>query len=400
MSRSSNRRALLLSSLLLLAACESVPALPAVALDGPSNLAIAGSYLFIANGGGARLGVVELGGKSPRYVKAPNPLEALELPTSPLPTAVAAPAGEAQPLLLCSLSTVSRELALHSIPRLVTLGKLAFADVMPLAIALAPASEGARTLYLGVELEGGGALMSLTLPDSLESSPEELAALAPTELIAPEALFSLRPQVLALSPIDPTLLAVGGRGAGDGEGALLLVDLAGPQVERFDIGGPIRALSFDRAGTRIFALLDDEACLTTACNGLVVFDLATRVLAPELGGAPIAIPGLPRALAVAGAASVILTDGSRREVEELVVVGSSNGLLYLLDGRTLEPGLEGELATSYVWDELYSMPSALAYDSLANRLFISWLGGERVTYLSPEFPLRLGTAAGFTPLSR
>jgi hypothetical protein len=121
-------------------------------------------------------------------------------------------------------------------------------------------------------------------------------------------------------------------------GGLALVDLETLVVERFDVGGPVLAVAFDPSGAKLFGILDEQACEPLApCRGAFAFDVVGRRRLPTTDAAPMQIPGSPRGIAVGGSATIAMPVGEPITVSPLVMVSSTDGSLYLIDGGTERP---------------------------------------------------------------
>jgi hypothetical protein len=272
------------------------------------------------------------------FVRAPNPLFPLAVPTARWPRAVASfttPDGSRGAGLLFALSTAASQVSVVATDSLAFLGSFTVPDTA-LALAVVPHG-GAEPISLVVASAqaDAGALYVISVSEQATRDPSLLAAARPT---FKANLGRSRPQALAISPSDPALAVVGDRQTGaDGlgrQGGLALVSLATGSVQRFDVGGPVSALAIDGRGETVFGVIDSEACETDRpCGGVFAFSLAGRELRPDKSASPMPIPGVARGIAAGGAASVTLSsDVEAIDVAPLVVVSSTNGSLYLLDG--------------------------------------------------------------------
>lgn len=366
----------------------------------PRSLALSGQNLFVAATDAPRLRVINL--DSQRVVRAPNPLFSLSVPTVALPRAVASwrsVDGALSSPFVFTLSTVEPRVSIASAQRRLLIGQLVTPEI-PLDIAVTALADAAddTVAYISAMVDGAGALFSFSLPAELaESSIEtDLVELTREDGID---LAGTIPQRIVASPTDPSLLAIANRAPGDA--GVLLVNVADQTVTPVDVGGPASTLAFDPTGTRLFGLIDSEACLLAQsaasegatdgaatgdgatgdstgdtsgdtqggdevesdgsvdaasaptrssstvvpgsqgpksgeglgdCSGLFAIDVET---AAPIESSPLRVPGVLRGVAAAGAVTLKLPDDTKRDIDPLVLVTSSEGALYPVDGATL-----------------------------------------------------------------
>ncbi len=321
---------------------DNAPSLSAD-LEGPSSLSIAGQFLLVANSSQDELQVLDTAQGPPRFVRAPNPLFPLSIPTAPAPVAVASytsTEGVTAPLAF-ALSVVNSQVTALSTKRLVTLGSFPV-PTSAVSIAMLPYTEGSDVqLVLGVveEESGNGAIYLASFAQSLAQSQSARTELLQTSLDSKYQAPFFQPQAMAISPRFPQRLAIANRLGGEkGTQGLLMCDLApSPAVcEAVDVGGPLKSLAFNSAGTRLFGLLEPDTCTAEAsCNGIVAVDIQDGVYTKV--DKELKVPGVPRGIAVAaGEAQITLPDGQVITVVDPALVSSSDGHLYPLDGANFQ----------------------------------------------------------------
>ncbi|MBI5544661.1 MAG: hypothetical protein HY901_12285 [Deltaproteobacteria bacterium] len=335
----------------VLAACAADTTTSAVSIPGPNSVLVNGRSLLVASTASNELRALDLNPNPRTFVRAPNPLFPLSIPTQPFPRALAGfttlndnvnskgeviPRGAAPPFAF-ALSTAGSQVTVVSSANLAPLGTMAVPDTT-LAIAVrAWKPDEVEHLVLAATQAGNGALWAADFGAPLDSA--KIAAIEPVLAVS---LGTSVPQALAASPTDPNLVAVGDRRTGpDGlgrQGGLALCNLATGTVTRVDVGGPVMAVAFSSSGERLFGLLDSEACGGAApCGGLFAVDLADPTSPTFVGS--FAVPGAARGLAVGADAEITLPSGATKNIDPLVVVSSTTGSLYVVDGATLtNPG--------------------------------------------------------------
>lgn len=370
-----NRAAL--AALLLSAACTSTTTSATAKLANPTAVAQVGRNMLVLDVDRAQARALALT-SPPSILRAPNPIYALAIPSAPYPNAIAAftpyvPVSEsntspttAEPLPFAFiLSTSSSQVTVVKSSNLARLGEFQVPDTT-LAIAVQPCvstscPEESTNLVLAVsEPTGGAALYTASLPTDL--GPADVGQIKPTRIdvdLGPNS----RPQALAFSPSDRNLLAVGDLNAGDDglgrTGSLAIVtlspDRASGTVSRYAVGGPLRELSIDPTGTRLFGLIDSAACDEAAgCFGVIGFQLRASDRTPGVpalsqvpspGAAPIPVPesaseGVARGIAASPidlTFSVTPASGTPTNISGLVMVSLANGAVALIDGANMAP---------------------------------------------------------------
>lgn len=322
------------------AACEQEEVTPPGQLDGPTVLAQAGRSLLVGSRAEDELRVLSLAGEQRTFVRAPNPIFPLAIPTAPLPQALGtwtSADGQNTAPFAVALSTVASLATVIATDSLTALGNFAVPDTS-LSVALTAPVDGApiRAVISAVQGEQGN-LYVAQLPRELAQNPAGLADVAPQLALS---LGRSTPQTVVASPVNPDLVLVGDRETGDDgqgrAGGLALVDLAAGTVERFDVGGPVASISFDGDGARAYGVIDSDACADgEPCSGVFGFDIAARALLPAAGAAPVEIPGVPRGVASGGAQTLTLPDGAQIGVTPLLLVSSTDGRLYFVDGGAM-----------------------------------------------------------------
>ncbi|MGI5860670.1 MAG: hypothetical protein ACOX6T_01285 [Myxococcales bacterium] len=332
---------------LVAAGCRSEQNLGAVELQGPNSLAVAGRNLLVAMSTDAQLRAIQIDEQA--FVRAPNPLFALSVPTASFPQAVAAwTSADSQKTIpfAFALSSATSQVSVVSTSSMALLGTVLVPRTTLAIAALAESADDDPRLALAVAPQDGGegALHVATFPRALADDLSGFASVAFEERIA---LGDSVPQALVASPTDPNLLVVGDRRTT--QGALAVVDLGAGSVERYDVGGPVRALAFDQVGGRVFGILDSAACAASGsrCGGLFAFGMASRRLEPSADAAPLGVPGTAIGLAVGPATVQTLvatneapgepakTEKKPLDLERLVLVSSTDGNVYPFDGDRL-----------------------------------------------------------------
>lgn len=336
------RRLAALSLCLSALACNQPTTTSAVSIPGPNSLGVAGRTLLVASTANDELRALDLSQDPRSFVRAPNPLFPLSIPTAPFPRAVAAYAaadGTTLPFAF-ALSTAGGQVNVVSTATLATLGAVVVPDVS-MAIAVTRPEDGQdERLVLAVSQGENGSLWTSRFKSAIQSDPTLLSTDANVQPSMAVLLGTSTPQVVAASPADPDIVAVGDRLTGpDGlgrTGGLAVCNLRTGTVVRLDVGGPVMALSFDLAGGRLFGLLDAEGCGSERpCNGMFRVDM-TDPAAPKLSGG-VDVPSTGRGLAVGGAIVVTMPAGDSVTVDPLVVASATDGALYAFDGSRMVP---------------------------------------------------------------
>ncbi|HCF59016.1 MAG TPA: hypothetical protein DFS52_13620, partial [Myxococcales bacterium] len=395
---------------LIAVGCQSEQKPGAVELQGPNSLAAAGRNLLVALTTDAQLRAIHIDEQA--FLRAPNPLFALSVPTASFPRAIAAwtsADGEKTLPFAFVLSSATSEVSVVATGRMALLGTLPVPRTTLAIATLAESAEVDPQLVLAVAPQGGGeaSLHVATVPRAVAADPSGLTAVAFESRIA---LGDSVPQVLVASPTNRNLLVVGDRHTA--QGSLAVVDLGSGSVERYEVGGPVRALAFDRAGERVFGILDSGACASSGsrCGGLFAFGLSSRRLEPSAEAAPLDVPGTAIGLA-AGAAMVTVTvtttsaPGEPATTEKrplsfdpLVLVSSTDGRIYLFDGDKLRMLDANPAGPS--WSVTHSSPDGTTTEDANGPSNIALAEGAvrsevvRVTYEGALLRDREGIVAG------
>ncbi len=329
-----NRLAACIVVLLLAAACADENTSSAASLPGPNSLVVSGRFLFIANTGSSELRVLNLEPDTRRFVRAPNPLFPLSVPTPTYARTLAGHVGAdgTGSAYSFALSPASARITVVSNARLAALGSIPAPDTS-LGIAVTAPTSGVR-LVIAATQGGYGALWTASFGADLDADSKSLEKIVPAQALA---LGTSVPQVLAASPVDPDLVAVGDRLDGDDglgrRGGLAICSLKDGSVRRLEVGGPVGALSFDPSGRWLVGVLDSAACgLSRRCVGFFSVDLQDPK-SPVLVGTS-DVPGVAQGVAAAGAIDLTFSDERVVTVNPLVMVSSTNGTVYLFDGAT------------------------------------------------------------------
>ncbi len=329
-------------ALLVLSACQSTTTTPVVELAGPNSMALAGRNLLVANTGTALLRAVNLASSPRGYQRGPNPIFPLAIPTAPYPRALGAytePSDQSTAPLAFALSSATSQMTVLTTVGLTRLGEVAVPDTS-LAVAVPkPAADGKVVAVLAAAQGPTGILAAASFDPSLVSNP---AGLAQVTVSTKVSLGLSVPQALVAVPGSSELVLVGDRRTADDgagrAGGLAVVNLSTGEVQRYDVGGPVLALSVDQApgsptfGDLVYGVLDSEACVPPAkpCSGVFAFRLSSRSLVAPLAN-PIPVPGNARGVAIGGP-NVTVTLPNGTTTVSPVMVTSSNGNVYLIDG--------------------------------------------------------------------
>jgi len=318
-------------------ACSEETSAPSAELLAPNALAVAGRNLLVANSARSELKVLYLGSDGRRYVRAPNPIYPLAVPTARLPRSIAAwlsPDGETTAPYAVALSPSESKASVLSTTDLSRLGDIALPDIALATTMLADeGGQNPRAVFASSIGEQGG-LYLVTLPPNLTEDRAAVAALEPTLVVD---LGRSIPQVMVASAAHPSRVIVGDRLTTDDgfgrAGGLVVADVVTGTVERYDVGGPVLALALDPTGQRVFGTLDASAC--DDCAGVFRFDLESRTRIPS--GEALEIPGTATGIAVGAEATLNVASGDSATTPfaTRVLVGAPNGAGYLGDGEAM-----------------------------------------------------------------
>lgn len=312
-----------------LTSCGGQELPPPVGLEGTFDLVEAGQLVFVTSTAANELRVLrafrpEEGQRD--FVRAPNPLRPLSIPlrtNSPLELVTdvsftdvgasqyvfARGAGDQISIIGAEESSL-RELGIIRGAGAIT------------AMAAVKASPTESRLYFAADVAGSATLFSLTLgaPDTV------------TELTTPVALATLPGEAIVALTILPDGLAVGTRSLSGTAGRTFVASREGLEVLPLAFPFPVRALYTNPAypdqpaGTRVYGLLEEQACPDQTCAGILAADVASGVL---VNGTPIAFgDALPLDLGLAPNVTLRNTAGT---TALLGIVPVSDGRIYFVD---------------------------------------------------------------------
>ncbi len=369
-----------------LVACQQAATSPSAQIVGLRDMVRVGEFLFITSAERDELRVLDLvtgDTASPRrFVRAPNPIQALSIPVIRRPTVVTAdvyyPPGSKTELAgpyvyatdpaVAQISIVWAENSdkvrgYTELTRLNTIGPVS-------AIAAAgrapadPARPEHGTLYFATSGETSSTLFRVVLPQ-----PADLKTGQRIEpLVAPIATRAGE-TVIDMVALPNDRLAITTRKA-SGAGVAEVIDgTTGRTIVPLQFPGPVRMLythpEFDlddrgfletfAAGTRVYGVLDEAACGSSACGGLVAVDAATGQRSLSRAGerlgpsvplaqriAPVLTFGdsLVQSVSFASNMPIVPPAGEPQDEVELsmiAVVSLSNGRVTLVRAAELRP---------------------------------------------------------------
>ncbi len=310
---------------LLLVACSQQEVEPAARISGTHDLVQVGTLIFVTSADRNELRVLDTTPEVPGFVRAPNPLEPLSIPVLDRPLALARDVeyrdrvnedGSVVPLGLevsgPYVYVMSSGAPLISIVgaergdgeptgealKASALGPGQLVEVMRLPTAqsvttiagrAAKAPGGDSTLYYSTFDGRSSTLWSVVLPP-----PQALLAQTVDQVQQRAVVIGTftDESVAALLPIPNGRLVVATRAQAGRAGRTLLVDEATRATTALAFPGPVRALATHptavgvTAGDRLFAVLDEEACGSAACAGILALDVPTNSIAVDITGQP------------------------------------------------------------------------------------------------------------------
>lgn len=400
-------------------ACTQTTEPQTARLLGTHAMALVDRYLFIASTDRDELRVLDMappGAVGRRFVRAPNPIEVLSVPVLARPTLVTAeqwyradgaretghyvfvsregarefsvvdatrPTGEA------AAEASARDLRFRELRRVALSG--------PLTALAATRPEAAQTvLYVAVYDGSAGALLAVELPsaaaalaalddDALQRRFRRVAEVRgePIVAVAPvPGLAGRRAEGAPFCAGTEICLALATRARQGQSGRALLLEPSSARTVPLRFPGPVRGLAsagrFEvlesvaprsvAAGERIFGVLDEEACGSPSCGGVVAVD--TLEAGPEGFALALDFVGTPMLPLRAGAGLVTglhlepsgrlrlpssmnvdpQTGAAAEGVRQLPLLGvtsSSSGELHFFDGARLKV-LDTDLAPAAV----------------------------------------------------
>jgi hypothetical protein len=364
-----------------------------------------------------------------QIVRAPNPIYPLSIPSAPFPNAVAAyTAGDGSETLPFTalpfafiLSTAASQVtvvggASDKTGFLARLGEFQVPDTT-LAIAVQPCtntdtdikhcSSETTHLILAVRQSSGVALYTASFESTFDPAGLGSVTLRRIVELGPNSL----PVALAFSPSPSgrNVLAVADQNTGDDglgrQGSLAVVELDGHlsagTVARYDVGGPLKVITIEAAGRRLFGVVDAPLCGTTIpCSTLMGFDLALRqkVSAPavEVSGSARGIAASefdtskdrPKAVAVTVEGASVPTS-----VSPLVAVTSTDGAVKFYDGESMSSLLTVPITSTSL---ILTMPGSIAWvpDPQLKSFYAAYQGGSALVELNAENVRNANSTAG------
>ncbi len=423
------KRAVLAS--LALSACSSPVASSVAQLLSPTNVAQVGRNMLVVDADRAQARALFLGEKEdflPQIVRAPNPVYPLSIPSAPYPNAVAAftaADGTSTLPFAFMLSTAASQVTVvggvdGKAGFLARLGEFQVPDTT-LAIAVQPCVTATcqvcptksctpellvaepTHVVLAVSQPSGAALYTASFESTFV--PAGLGSVTLRRIL--ELGPNSRPIALAFSPSPSSrnVLAVADSNTGDDglgrTGSLAVVDLSDDltsgTVARYDVGGPLKAITIEATGSRLFGVVDAPLCGTVIpCSSLVGFELGTRQLLSPV----VQISGSGRGIAASGSdqsgvkVTVTLSDGTTAPeavVAPLVAVTSTDDSVQFFDGATMASLLSVPITTTSL---ILTMPGSIAWDRTQKSFFAAYQGGSALVELKAANVRAANSTAG------
>ena len=286
-------------------------------VDGVSTVAgVPSRYLFVTSADTNELRILEnvrTGLTGRNFVRAPNPLESLSIPVLDRPTLLAADEGRNRGGVRVTGAYVyagrpgAAEVSVVSLAQRRQLGGRPMATPGPVTAmgawmnvdATAPLLEtplpAITTLYVAT---WDGAFASVYRAQIATDSPaldqltwERVFLVDQTPIVALRVVAPLASRTLEGAPFCATApcLALSTRFDSGKGGASLLLDPATNRSTRLGFSGPVRYLTASNNAARVYGILDEQACGSAACGGVVAVDLVSSTAD---GGFPAALDAL------------------------------------------------------------------------------------------------------------
>lgn len=345
------RRLLLLGALALSSACSQAPTANLAKLAGSQDLVLVdklpedggladvrvedgntkragmpSQYLFVTSVDTNELRVLQMYRETQlgrTFVPAPNPIETLSIPVIARPSMLAVDEGLNDLGRRVTGSYVYAARPGSSVISIVGAAEQELRVITPSPIPM-PGPVTAMATWMGTGLtklpdttelfvatfDGSrGAVYRIPLPSSPATLRAALAAATPQDpAIKAQVLFDVDAEaVMALQLLPPlagrtadgqpfcdttACLAIATRRAAGREGRNLLIDPVSLKAVPMDFQAPIRDYATAGNGSRLFGVLDEEACGSPACGGVVAVDVFTALgtagfpRSPDFSGQP------------------------------------------------------------------------------------------------------------------
>ena len=297
-----------------LCGCSQRPLAQAARLLGVNELVLVGDYVFSTSTDQNELRVLDLAPdavQGRQFLPAPNPLEPLSIPVVSRPTSLArdvrwedtAPAEEtgrvvpggveiAGPYVYAAAAGGVEISVVGAAPELLReLTRL----VAPAPVTAMTARGGATRSTLAYATWDGARALLVTVdlpgPDAL---PAETAASLAQRTRVLDALPGESVAALLWLPGDRLVVAT--RKALGTQGRTLVLDVQSLATRELPFGAPVRMLATHRgiddgvtlfpAGFRVFGVLDEEACGSPACGGVLAVDVDRGAVSTDATGQP------------------------------------------------------------------------------------------------------------------
>ncbi|MBL9037698.1 MAG: hypothetical protein JNG84_04200 [Archangium sp.] len=365
-------RPFVLLALVLLAGCSSATGSTAGRVSGPHDIALTDDYLFITSADSNELRVLRLtvpGSSFRGFVRAPNPLEPLSIPTIDRPTQLAQDerwvdgrAGQGSYVFASRPGSAEISVVGTTPESFREVRRLVLPSPVTATAAVQVNGDGRSRLYAAV-LDGARAvLFAADLPTSaaeLHAFDVQAALRVLTPFDGESIVTMLIVPALAGRTVDgrpfcddaaQPCLVLATRRLGGGSGRTVMLEPSTLRAVPLAFPGPVRVLATHgqsvaldangenqlvlRAGQRVVAVLDEEACGGPGCTGVVAVETVSAQSAE--GFAPLVdTEGRPvPPLTFGGAPPVGITIGVNRSMRS----EDGGATLYLpstVDGTTL-----------------------------------------------------------------
>jgi len=300
------RRAALV--LLGLAACQQAAISPSAQIVGLRDMVRVGEFLFITSTERDELRVLDLVTADTavprRFVRAPNPIQALSIPVLRRPTVLATDVFYekgvknelAGPYVYATDPAVSQISIVWGEDRDPVRGYTELTRLNTVGPVTAITSRGRKpsitepvvqpehdTMYFATSAENAASIFRISLPQ-----PEQLMTNQRVESLVRFVGSRMGETVVDMVALPNGTLAIATRKRGGGGSAEVIDGLTGRNLVTLQFPAPVRMIythpEFDfldpgletvEAGTRIYGVLDEAVCGSVACGGIVAVDTAT-----------------------------------------------------------------------------------------------------------------------------
>jgi hypothetical protein len=289
---------------------------------------------------------------------------------------------------------------------LASLGEFQVPDTT-LAIAVQPCantktcSSETTNLVLAVHQSTGAALYTASFESTFDRAGLGSVTLRRIVELGPNS----KPTALAFSPSQSgrNVLVVADQNTGDDglgrTGSLAVVELnsalSAGTVARYDVGGPLKVITIEPAGRRLFGVVDAPLCgTTTPCSTLVGFDLTAR---QKVSAPVVEVTGSARGIAASAfdasrAVTVTPTlSETETKISPLVAVTSTDGTVNFYDGESMSFLLTVPITTTSL---ILTMPGSIAWDPQLLSFYAAYQGGSALVELNAKNVRNANSTAG------